>query len=136
VKLLVKSLGVIIALVTLLIAANTMAMAARERITEIAVLRAIGYAKRTILGLLLGESLFLALGGGLAGVLLFAAALPRLRAVLLYSPLAGFAAGLRLFPGVIAAAFAATLFVGILAGLVPAIRSARRPIVDGLRQVA
>jgi putative ABC transport system permease protein len=136
VKLLVKSLGVIIALVTLLIAANTMAMAARERITEIAVLRAIGYAKRTIFGLLLGESLFLALGGGLAGVLLFAAALPRLRAVLLYSPLAGFAAGLRIFPGVIAAAFAATLIVGLLAGLVPAIRSARRPIVDGLRQVA
>jgi putative ABC transport system permease protein len=136
VKLLVKSLGVIIALVTLLIAANTMAMAARERITEIAVLRAIGYAKRTILGLLLGESLFLALGGGLAGVLLFAAALPRLRAVLLYSPLAGFAAGLRLFPVVIAAAFAATLMVGLLAGLVPAIRSARRSIVDGLRLVA
>lgn len=136
VKLLVRSLAVIIALVTLLIAANTMAMAARERVTEIAVLRAIGYAKRTILGLLLGESLLLALGGGLAGVLLYAAALPRLRAVLLYSPLAGFAAGLRLFPGVIAAAFAATLFVGLLAGLVPAIRSARRSIVDGLRQVA
>jgi putative ABC transport system permease protein len=111
-------------------------MAARERITEIAVLRAIGYAKRTILGLLLGESLFLALGGGLAGALLFAAALPRLRAVLLYSPLAGFAAGLRLFPVVIAAAFAATLMVGLLAGLVPAIRSARRSIVDGLRLVA
>ena len=136
VKLLVKSLAVIIALVILLIAGNTMAMAARERITEIAVLRAIGYPKKTVFGLLLGESLLLALTGGVAGVLVYAALLPRLRAFLLYSPLAGFAAGMRLFPGVVAAAFVTTLLVGILAGLVPAIRSAQRSIVDGLRQVA
>ena len=136
VKLLVNSLAVIIALVILLIAGNTMAMAARERITEIAVLRAIGYPKRTIFGLLLGESLLLALAGGLAGVLVFAAMLPRFRAFLLYSPLAGFAAGMRLFPAVLATAFVTTILVGVLAGLVPAVRSARRSIVDGLRQVA
>jgi putative ABC transport system permease protein len=136
VKLLVRSLAAIIAIVILLIAGNTMAMAARERVTEIAVLRAIGYPKGTILALMLGESVVLALVGALAGALLFAALLPRLRAVLLYSPRAGFAAGLKLFPEVVAAAFAATLLVGLLAGLVPAIRSAERPIVDGLRQVA
>ena len=136
VKLLVKSLAVIIALVILLIAGNTMAMAARERVTEIAVLRAIGYTKRTILGLMLAESLLLALTGGAAGVLVYVALLPKLKAVLLYSPLAGFAAGIRLFPEVLATAFVTTLAVGLLAGLVPAIRSARRPIVDGLRQVA
>ncbi len=136
VKLLVRSLATIIALVILLIAGNTMAMAARERVTEIALLRAIGYPKGTILALMLGESLVLALAGALAGVLLFTALLPRLKAFLLYSPLAGFAAGLKLFPEVVVAAFAATLLVGLLAGFGPAVRSAWRPIVDGLRLVS
>jgi ABC-type antimicrobial peptide transport system permease subunit len=36
----------------------------------------------------------------------------------------------------LAAAFLLTVLVGILAGLVPAIRSVRRPIADGLRSVA
>ncbi|HQR46021.1 MAG TPA: FtsX-like permease family protein [Thermoanaerobaculia bacterium] len=135
VKLLVKSLAAIIALVILLIAGNTMAMAARERVTEIAVLRVLGFPKGAILGLLLAESVVLALAGAAAGLLLFTALLPRFRAVLLYSPLAGFAAGIRLFPEVLAAAFATTLLVGLLAGLAPAVRSARRSIVDGLRQV-
>jgi len=85
---------------------------------------------------MLAESLLLALTGGAAGVLVYVALLPKLKAVLLYSPLAGFAAGIRLFPEVLATAFVTTLAVGLLAGLVPAIRSARRPIVDGLRQVA
>ncbi len=32
-------------------------------------------------------------------------------------------------------AFAVTLVIGLLSGLVPALQAARRPIVDGLRQV-
>src|ERR1035437_6225628 len=51
VKLLITSIATIIVLVILLIAANTMAMSARERVTEIAVLRTLGFGKPTILGL-------------------------------------------------------------------------------------
>ncbi len=136
VRLLMRSLTAIVAVVILLITANTMAMAARERIAEISVLRAIGFSKRIVFGLLLSESALLSLAGAGAGLALFVALFPRLRAFVLYSPLAGLAAALRIYPDVLAGAFAVTVAVGVLAGLVPAIRSSRRSIVDGLRQVA
>ena len=136
VKLLVTSIGTIIVCVILLIAANTMAMTARERVTEIAVLRTLGFQKGTILGLILGESVLLSLIGGLLGVGLFVFAFPGFRQGLLYSPMGGFAGGMRLFPEVLLLGFGVTLFVGFTAGLVPALRSAQRPIPDGLRQVA
>jgi putative ABC transport system permease protein len=135
VKLLVTSIGMIIVLVILLIAGNTMAMTARERVTEIAVLRTLGFQKGTILGLILGESILLSFIGGLFGVGLFVFAFPGFRQGLLYSPMGGFAAGMRLFPEVVAVAFAISVFVGVLAGLVPAVRSAQRSITDGLREV-
>ena len=50
VKLMVTGISTIIVFVILLIAGNTMAMTARERVTEIAVLRTLGFPKRTILG--------------------------------------------------------------------------------------
>jgi putative ABC transport system permease protein len=136
VKLFFRSLTAVIAAVVLLIAANTMAMAARERVTELAVLRAIGFPRRIVFGLLLSESALLALSGAVAGLGVFLALFPRLRALVLYSPLAGLASALRIYPDVLAAAFCVTVLVGILAGLVPAIRSVRRPIADGLRLVA
>ncbi len=136
VKLFMRSLSAVIAAVVLLIAANTMAMAARERITELAVLRAIGFPKGTIFGLLLSESALLAFFGASLGLALYLALFPKLRAFVLYSPLAGVAAALRIYPDVLADAFLVTVLVGILAGLVPAIRSVRRPIADGLRLVA
>lgn len=136
VKLFFRSLTAVIASVVLLIAANTMAMAARERITELAVLRAIGFPKGTIFGLLISESALLALFGASAGLAMYLALFPRLRALILYSPLAGIASALRIYPDVLAAAFAITVLVGVLAGLLPAIRSVQRPIADGLRLVA
>lgn len=135
VKFLLTSISVIIAFVILLIAGNTMAMAARERVTEIAVLRTLGYQKSTILGLILGESLLLSAVGGLLGLGVFIALFPGFKHTLLYSPMAGFAGGMRIFPAVLAAGFAVTLLVGLFAGLVPAVRSAQRSITDGLRQV-
>jgi putative ABC transport system permease protein len=135
VKLLITSIASIIVLVILLIAANTMAMSARERVTEIAVLRVLGFQRGTILGLVLGESVLLSLFGGLLGIGVFVAAFPGFRQGLLNSPMGGFASGMRLFPGILALGFGVTLLVGLLSGLVPAIRSAQRPIADGLRQV-
>jgi putative ABC transport system permease protein len=135
VKLLVTSIGTIIVLVILLIAANTMAMTARERVTEIAVLRTLGFPKGTILGLILGESVLLSLFGGALGVAFFVVVFPGFRQGLLYSPMGGFAGGMKLFPEVVALAFGVSVLVGLFAGLVPAIRSAQRSIPDGLRQV-
>jgi putative ABC transport system permease protein len=50
----------------LLVVANTMAQAVRERTSELAVLKTLGFSNASVLGLVLGESLFIAcLGGGL-----------------------------------------------------------------------
>jgi putative ABC transport system permease protein len=135
VKLMLTGICSAIVFVILLIAANTMAMAARERVNEIAVLRTLGYQKGTILGMILGESLLLALLGGVLGIGLFALGFPGFRAGLLNTPMAGFAAGMRLFPSVLVTGFAVAVFVGVVAGIVPAVRSAQRSITDGLRQV-
>ncbi len=51
-----------------LVAGNSMAMSMRERTTEVAVLKAIGFSKQHILSLVLGESTLIALTGGLLGV--------------------------------------------------------------------
>jgi putative ABC transport system permease protein len=136
VKLLVGSITTIIGVVILLIAANTMAMAARERVTEIAVLRVLGFTKEKVLGLVLGESFALSLVGGGLGLGLFVLLLPGLREGLVNSPMGAFAVGVRLFPEVLLLGFGVTFAVGLFAGLVPAIRSAQRPITEGLRQVA
>jgi putative ABC transport system permease protein len=136
IKLLVTSIGTIIVLVILLIAANTMAMAARERVTEIAVLRTLGFQKSTVLGLILGESLVLGVSGGLFGIALFSILEPGLKKGLLNSPMGLFAASMELFPDVLLVAFGVAVGVGLIAGIVPAIRSAQRSITDGLRQVA
>ena len=135
VKLMLSSMAIAIVILILFIAANTMAMAARERVTEIAVLRTLGFQKSTILGLIVGESVCLALFGGLLGLAVFVALFPGFRTVLLYSPMAGFAAGMKIFPEVLLLGFGVAVFVGLLAGVIPAYRSSQRSIPDGLRQV-
>jgi putative ABC transport system permease protein len=136
VKLLMTAIGAIIVLVILLIAGNTMAMTARERITEIAVFRTLGFQKSTILALVLGESVLIALAAGVFGILVFVTAEPSLKRLLLLSPMSSLAATFRVYPGVVTLAFALAVGIGVLAGIVPALRAASRSIVDGLRQVA
>jgi putative ABC transport system permease protein len=135
VKLLVTGIAAVIVFVILLIAANTMAMAARERVTEIAVLRTLGFSKATVLGLVLSESFVIALFGGLLGIGLFVLVEPSMKRELMNSPMVTLAAGMRVFPEILALAFGVSVLIGLLAGVVPAIRSAQRSIVDGLRQV-
>src|SRR5258706_3658147 len=60
-------LGFIVVLTIGLVAANTAAMSIRERRGEIAVMRSIGFTSRTILSLLLSESLIIGVLGGLLG---------------------------------------------------------------------
>ena len=54
----------------LLVTANTMAQSVSERTNEIGVLKTLGFGGRTILGLVLIESMLLTLAGGLAGLVL------------------------------------------------------------------
>jgi ABC-type antimicrobial peptide transport system permease subunit len=89
----------------------------------------------SILALVLGESVLIALAGGAFGILLFVAAEPFLKRQLMLSPMSSIAATIRVYPEVLTLAFALAVGIGVLAGFVPALRSASRSIVDGLRQV-
>jgi putative ABC transport system permease protein len=136
VKLLVRFIVLTVLFTIVLIVSNTMAMSARERVTEIAVIRALGFQKRQVLGLVLGESVLLSLIGGVLGVAAAYPATALLLAGMKRSPAAAFAYNLHVTPASIALAFAASVTIGILAGFVPALKSARVPVVSGLRQVA
>ncbi|HEV8336657.1 MAG TPA: ABC transporter permease [Candidatus Polarisedimenticolia bacterium] len=135
VKMLVRSISIIVLLTVVLITANTMAMSARERVTEIAVIRALGFRQGQVLALILAEAMVLAILGGIAGV---AFAFP-FTAVLVegmkHSPVATFAYNFRVSATTILMALAASVAIGTIAGFVPAIRSSRVRIVDGLRKV-
>lgn len=114
------------------VAANSMAMSLRERTREVAVLRAIGFQRLTVLGMVLGEAVAVALFGGLLGVtsvkLLFMAVDPANLGIpmlnMFYVPWRTAVFGVAL-----------SGIVGMASGLVPACRAAWMPVVDGLRKV-
>ena len=135
VKLLVRSISLIVLFTVVLIVANTMAMSARERATEIAVIRALGFRRGQVLVLVLSEAMVLALLGGLAGILLSFPFTALVIDLMKHSPAAPFAFNLRVRPAAIATAFLASVAIGTLSGFIPALRSARVSIVEGLRQV-
>ncbi len=70
VKFLINGISLIILFAVTLIVANTVAMSARERVTEIAVMRTLGFGRDHILGFILSESVLMSLLGGALGVLL------------------------------------------------------------------
>lgn len=133
VRLFFVSLGTVLVLVIVLVAANTMAMSTRERVVEIAVMRTLGYTRGQVVALILAESLVMALAGAAIGLALFSAGFASMQRRLIDTRLSQFAAGMRIFPEVLAFAVATAVFIGLLAAFVPALRAAQRKIVDGLR---
>jgi putative ABC transport system permease protein len=107
---------------------NTMMMAARERTREIAVLKALGFNDRTVVGLVLAESLLITLVGGLLG-----AGLARLVFAFSNFTGGGFFQQFRVTDGTLAQAMGIALFLGLVSGLAPAWNAARLRIVDALR---
>ena len=117
-----------------LITVNTMAMASRERTTEIAVLRTLGFTRTSVLAIVLFESLSV----GLLGAALGAALMP-----VVTSALTGFLesqgmtlTSLRLTGQTLGMVIGIGVFLGLAAGLVPALQAMNMKIVDGLRRVA
>jgi putative ABC transport system permease protein len=136
VKLLVRSIALTVLFTVVLIVANSVAMSARERTTQIAVIRALGFRRGQVLGLVLSEAMVLALLGGIAGVLVSIPGIPLLVEFMKRTPVSPFAYNMHLSVTSLVIAFAASVVIGVVSGFVPAIRSARVSIVDGLRQVA
>ncbi len=134
VTLLFGAIGLAVVISIFFIIANTMAMAARERSTEMAVLKTLGFRNRQILGLVTVESAFLGLLGGALGVLLSMALVSGARqAMLEYFPFFG---SLRVAPETALTGLLVALGLGLLSGFLPGLAQARRSIVEGLRRVA
>lgn len=136
VKGLIRWISLIILFAVTLIVANTVAMSARERVTEIAVMRVLGFRRSHILSFILSESVLMSLIGGLLGILLAKFLLiPAIVAGGSKTALAVFLLNFKVTWQVFLGAFLVAVAIGVLAGFVPAIRSSRIKIVDGLRQV-
>ena len=113
---------------TLLVCANTMAMSIRERTREVAVLRTLGFTRGTILRLLLGESIAIALIGGLFGILLGAAIIG-----LISRPGVGLPVSMHMTWLTAAVVMIVAAFVGFASALIPSYRASNLGIVDALR---
>jgi putative ABC transport system permease protein len=120
---------VVIAII-LAVVGNTMAMTARERIGEYAVLKTLGFGGRRIASLIFGESLVITLSGCLLGVLLsFPTAKAFGQALEQYFP------AFNVTAKTIYLDIAASLCVGLLAAIIPTWRAIKTPIADGLRRI-
>lgn len=111
----------------LLLSGNTMMQAVRERTSELAVLKTIGFSNGSVLGMVLAESILLVLLGGVIGLGV---------ATLMVPVLTAGSGGFLNLPPVAASSWVLGLVlmvvIGLLVGLLPALRALRLNIVDAL----
>jgi putative ABC transport system permease protein len=135
--LLLNGIGIAVTFTILLVVANTMSIAVRERRTEIGVLKTLGFTSRQVMGLVVAESLLIAvIGGGVGiagsrGIMWAFSHAPGLKDALSGLGLAE----LHLQPLVAALGMGVAVFLGAAAGLVPALGAYRARITDMLRTV-
>ena len=130
IQFLIVSIGSVVFFTLLLVTGNTMAISVRERTAELAVLKAIGFSDRSILFFVLGESLAIALIGGVLGLLLAAMVVP-----LLGQALSGMLPQLIMSPVLLAFGLLTAIAVGMISGLLPGISAMRMRVVNALRRV-
>ena len=134
VSLLLTILGSAIVFAILLVTLNTMMMAARERVTEVAILKTLGFTDALVLQIVVAEALITSLTGGILGCLLAFLAAWILN-------LLGFTAGgmfpnFRVLPETVGWGLLVALGMGLASGFVPALTAARLQIATALRKVA
>lgn len=117
--------------IIMLVLANTMIMSARERTREYAVFKTLGFSAKHLVGLIMGESLFIAMLGGGIGLFLtfpmvegFAQVIPK-----------GFFPVFQIEPITIILAVTAAVTIGIISAIFPIQRALSTRIVDGFRFV-
>jgi putative ABC transport system permease protein len=129
IELLLLSVGGVVFFTLLLVTGNTMAIAVRERIRDLAVLKAVGFSDGFVLILILAETMMVAAVGGGAGLAL--AKLFTLRG----DPTGGLLPFFYLPLNVIALGFALAIAMGLMAGILPALFAMRLRVIDALRKV-
>jgi len=112
----------------LLVAGNTMMQSVRERTSELAVLKTVGFSNRLVLGLVLAESLTLAALGGVLGLTLAWWAIGR------GDPTGGALPIFFLPPQDVLLGGGFMVALGLLTGLLPAVQAMRLRVVDAVRR--
>jgi putative ABC transport system permease protein len=129
IEFLILTVGAVVFFTLLLVTGNTMAIAVRERVGELAVLKALGFSNQFVLVLVMMESLTVALIGGGLGLLL--AKLFSLHG----DPTNGILPYFYLPPLAIVSGVASALLVGLAGGILPAVSAMRLRVVDAIRRV-
>ena len=127
---LVKAIGTAVFFAILLVAANTMMMAGREKIGENAVLKTLGFQDGLLFRLVLVESVLITLLGGALGV--FASKLmfgPG-------NPVSSFIQGFEVAWSTVILGLVMATLLGVISGIVPAWQAMKLPVVQALRRVA
>ena len=132
---LLNGIGLAVAFTILLVTANTMSIAVRERQQEIGVLKTLGFSSGLVMTLILTEALLIGVLGGALGILISEGIIKILPQVpMLGDIVAGFP-NFGLSPQTTATGVGIALLLGLLAGFFPAVTGYRARITETLRQV-
>lgn len=132
VKTIMYSLCIVVLVTVLLIAANSMAMMVRDRITEVAVMRALGFRRIHVVALLLVEAALIGLSGAIVGA---GAALWIFHRGITLGALTGGLGYMAVAPDTAALAVLVALCVSVLSAMVPVTQAAHIPPAMAFRKV-
>jgi putative ABC transport system permease protein len=125
---------VIMGLGAVFAALNSMYAAVAARGKEIATLRAIGFGGLPVVVSVLIEALLLALAGGLLGALLAYLLFNNLSVSTLGQNFTQVVFNFQVTPQLVARGLIIAVLIGMLGGLLPALRAARLPVTASLRE--
>ncbi len=126
----------LVAVCIVFIAANTASMTVRERMREIAILKAIGFSRRLVFGMLVGEAALLATLAGAVGAFASLGLSRLVRAAAGgWNPAMGPLASFIVTNTILVEGLFLAFFIGMLSGVVPSLGAARRGVVQTLREV-
>jgi len=126
----IQIVSYMVIVIIMVVAANTMAMTARERIVEYATMKTLGFGVIHIGGTIFGESLLISGLGGLLGALL---SFPAARWIEV--ELAQFFPAFSVSPLTIGLEIGAALLIGMVAAIFPTWRGTTIRVADGLRRI-
>jgi len=131
----IQAVAALVTLCIVFIAANTASMAVRERLREIAVLKAIGFGRNLLFGTLLAEATLLAAAAGAIGVAVSLGLAELLASVSSTNPAMGPLASFVITNTVVVQGLFLALFIGLVTGWVPSFGASRRSVALTLREV-